>query len=152
MTNVPTDQEVVAGVTDTLLNYCQFLDEKRLDDWIELFTEDCVFIEGPPATGRAHIRRRVRKVLDMFDGLSHHLSNIRVYRTGPHSADAMSYIYAWHDGRERGHLEIWGRYIDSLCQQDGRWLFSRREVRVQGWTGDQDLGLDRVPQQVLPSA
>ena len=150
MTSDLSDQDVVQGVTNTLLDYCQLLDEKRLDEYADLFTEDCVFEEGKPAVGRAHVRAKVRKLLRTFDALSHHLSNIRVTRTGPDTADAISYIYAWHRLAEGGQLEIWGRYVDKHKYEGDRWRIHHRVVQVQGWKGLDDLPLARVAQAALP--
>lgn len=140
-----TDDEVVAGVTATLLDYCYLLDEKRLDEFVQLFTEDVEFEEGGLARGRAHVRGKVRKLLAMFDRLSHHLSNVRVVRTGPQTASASSYIYAWHQLLDGRQLEIWGRYVDEHRFEDGRWKIARRTVQMQGARGIDDLALLRVP-------
>ena len=139
-------QEITQAVTDTLLDYCQLLDEKRLDEFADLFTEDCVFEEGPAAHGRAHVRAKVRKLLLMFESLSHHLSNIRVNVTSENTAKATSYIYAWHQMLDGGQLEIWGRYIDELKIEDGRWKIDHRLVQVQGWKGMDELPIARVAQ------
>ncbi len=138
--------EIVQGVTETLLDYCQLLDEKRLDEFAELFTTDCTFIEGQPAHGRDHVRAKVRKLLLMFDALSHHLSNIRVRPTSETTAEASSYIYAWHQLHNGEQLEIWGRYIDQLKKVEGRWLIHHRQVQTQGWKGLDALDIERVPQ------
>ena len=47
MRTTPTEK-IRQGVTDTLLDYCQFVDEKRLDEFADLFSENCVFDEGAP--------------------------------------------------------------------------------------------------------
>lgn len=150
MASISSDQEVIQGVTNTLLDYCRLLDEKRVDEFAALFTEDCVFEEGKPAVGRAHVRAKVRKLLKTFDALSHHLSNIRVTPTGPDTADALSYIYAWHRLTDGGQLEIWGRYVDQLKLDGDRWRIHHRVVQVQGWKGLDELPLARVPQAALP--
>ena len=144
-----SSQEIIQAVTDTLLDYCQLLDEKRLDEFAELFTEDCLFEEGPPAKGRAHVKAKVRKLLLMFESLSHHLTNIRVNVTSADTADATSYIYAWHQMLDGGQLEIWGRYIDKLKIEDGRWKIDHRLVQVQGWKGLDELPMVRVPHAEL---
>lgn len=140
-----TDDEVVLGVTATMLDYCYLLDEKRLDEFVALFTEDVAFEEAGMAQGRAHVRGKVRKLLAMFDRLSHHLSNVRVERTGPDTARASAYIYAWHQLSDGRQLEIWGRYLDEQRYEDGRWKIARRTVQMQGARGLDDLELMRVP-------
>jgi hypothetical protein len=140
-----TDDEVERGVTATMLDYCYLLDEKRLDEFVELFTDDVAFEEGGLASGKAHVRGKVRKLLAMFNRLSHHLSNVRVERTGPTTAKASAYIYAWHELLDGRHLEIWGRYVDEQRFEGGRWKIARRTVLMQGARGLDDLALMRVP-------
>jgi 3-phenylpropionate/cinnamic acid dioxygenase small subunit len=147
-----TDEEVRAAITDNLLDYCAFLDEKRLDDWAALFTEDVVFDEGGTTEGRAALRTKVLGLLRKFKGLSHHLSNIRVTRTGPGTATSVSYIYAWHELRDGSPMELWGRYVDEHRLEGGRWKIARRTVMVQGGRGTKEIRILRVPQQELPSA
>ncbi len=141
-----TDEEVERGVTATMLDYCFLLDEKRLDAFVELFTEDVQFEEGGLAKGKPHVRAKVRKLLGLFNRLSHHLSNVRVERTGPLTARASAYIYAWHELLDGRHLEIWGRYVDDQRFEDGRWKIARRTVQMQGARGLDNLALVRVPQ------
>ena len=45
-----------------------------------------------------------------------------------------------------GQLEIWGRYIDELKIEDGRWKIDHRLVQVQGWKGIDELPIARVAQ------
>lgn len=142
------DASVVAGVTETLYDYCTFLDEKRLDDFASLFTADCHFEEGSVAIGRDHIRGKVRKLLLMFDALSHHLSNVRVRRTGPDTAEAVSHIHAWHRWNDGSQLKLWGRYVDKLRFEDGRWKYVEHIVLLQGSEGG-DVPIRRVPQEIV---
>jgi len=144
-----TDAEVKAGVTDTMLDYCAFLDEMRLDDFMTLFTDDIEFEEGGLARGKAHVRAKVRKLLDLFHRCHHHLSNIRVTRTGENTASASAYIYAWHQMKSGVILEIWGRYLDEQRLDGGRWKIAKRTVQMQGSRG-MELDLMRVPLAALP--
>lgn len=145
-----SDSEVKEGVTNTMLDYCECLDELRLDDFMALFTEDIEFEEGGLAVGKAHVRAKVRKLLDLFNRCHHHLSNIRVTRTGDTTARASAYIYAWHEMKNGTILEIWGRYLDEQRFEDGRWKIAKRTVQMQGSRG-MELALMRVPLQELPA-
>jgi len=147
-----TDDDVRAAITENLYDYCAFLDEKRLDDWAGLFTEDVVFEEGGTTQGRAALREKVLGLLRKFQALSHHLSNIRVTRTGPETASSVAYIYAWHQLRDGSPMELWGRYVDEHRFEDGRWKISKRTVMVQGGRGTKEIRILRVPQQDLPAA
>ena len=140
----PTE-EVRQGVTETLLDYCQFVDEKRLDEFAQLFTEQCYFDEGGVYQGRAAVRKLVGKLVSGFARMSHHLSNIRVWSTGDVRAEALSYIYAWHQRTDGSQFEIWGRYSDELVWQGDRWYIDRRIVQMQG-----SKGIDELPIQAVP--
>ena len=145
-----TDAEVKEGVTNTMLDYCECLDELRLDDFMELFTDDVEFEEGGMARGKAHVRAKVRKLLDLFHRCSHHLSNTRVQRTGENTARASAYIYAWHHMKTGVMLEIWGRYVDEQRFEGGRWKIAKRNVLMQGSRG-MELELARVALAELPA-
>ena len=140
-------REIVAGVTETLLDYCDCVDEARAADFAALFVEDGVFAEGRPAVGRARIEDRFRKLLAPLVATTHHLSNIRVRPgTDGRTAAARAHIYAWHQRVDGTQFEIWGRYVDDLRQEeDGRWRFVRREVQVAGGRGVDISGLARLP-------
>ena len=137
--------EVRDAVMETLLDYCQFVDEKRIDDFANLFIEDCHFDEGRVYRGRAEVHRIVGKLVSGFARMSHHLSNVRIYSTGPGTAEALSYIYAWHQQHDGHQFEIWGRYQDVLRDDGDRWRFCRREVQMQGFKGLDSLAITPVP-------
>ena len=149
-----TDAEAERAIRDNLLDYCEFLDEKRIDDFIGVFTEDVVFEEAGETVGRAALRKKVLKLLKVFDRLSHHLSNIRITRTGPDTARSTAYIYAYQKLAKSGEiLEIWGRYVSEHRLEDDRWRISKRTVLQQGWRGGFDrLDILEVPVAALPDA
>jgi hypothetical protein len=144
----PTDDEVTAGVTATLLDYAEFVDTCQPDRWADLFCLDGEFDEGRVVAGRENLAVHVRKLLRLFDATAHHITNIRVTRTGAISASASCYVYAWHRKTDGDDFEIWGRYLDDLRVEDGRWRFARRRVEMFGSRG-WDVQLDRVPRGQL---
>lgn len=146
----PNYAQIVDGVTQTLQGYCQFLDEARVDEFVDLFTEDCVMEEGRKAEGRQEIEKGVKRVIALFQSTSHHLSNVRVTPLDTHSADSLAYCYAWHLEHDGTHLEIWARYIDRLrLEDDGRWRIQHRVVQVAGFRGRDKLNLPRVPREKI---
>ena len=138
-------EQVRQAVTETLLDYCQYVDEKRIDEFADLFIEDCVFDEGAVYEGRAAVHRVVSKLVSGFARSSHHLSNIRVWRAEDGDAEALSYIYAWHERNDGRQFEIWGRYVDVLRDDGDRWRFVSREVQMQGARGVDGLTINLVP-------
>ena len=144
-----TDQSgIVEGVTRTMLDYCECVDEGRAEDFAQLFAEDGTFAESTrPAVGREQIERRFRRLLSSLSATSHHLSNVRV-EPGPdgRSASARAYVYAWHQANDGSQFEIWGRYVDELrLEADGRWRFTHRQVLVAGGHGIDVSTFPRVP-------
>jgi 3-phenylpropionate/cinnamic acid dioxygenase small subunit len=139
-----SDEQVRAAVTETLLDYAELVDTCEPDRWADLFCEDGAFDEGTVVEGRENLRVHVRKLLRLFDATAHHISNIRVRRTGAETADASCYVYAWHRRTNGEDFELWGRYTDRLRVEDGRWKFASRRVELFGSRG-WDVTLDRVP-------
>lgn len=149
-----TDHDAERAIRDNLLDYCEFLDEKRIDDFIGIFTEDVVFEEAGETVGRDALRKKVLKLLNVFERLSHHLSNVRIRLTGPDTAESTAYIYAYQKLAKNGEvLEIWGRYVSEHRCEDGRWRISKRTVMQQGWRGGfKHLEIMEVPLATLPES
>ena len=143
-----TDHEVTAAVTDTILDYAEYVDTCEPEKWAALFCRDGVFDEGRIVQGRDDLDLHVRKLLKLFDATAHHMTNIRVRRTGAEMATATSYVYAWHRKTDGDDFEVWGRYCDEFRVEDGRWRFATRRVEMFGSRG-WDIQLDRVPRQSL---
>ena len=38
-----TDGEARAAIADLMADYCHFIDDDRLEDWLDFFVEDCVY-------------------------------------------------------------------------------------------------------------
>lgn len=143
-----TDAEVIAAVTDTLLDYAHFVDTCEADKWAELFCVDGEFDEGRVVQGRDALAIHVRKLLRLFDATAHHISNIRIRRTGPKTATSTCYVYAWHQKTDGDDFEIWGQYSDELLVEEDKWRFSKRRVEMFGSRG-WDIQLDRVARRSL---
>jgi hypothetical protein len=108
------------------------LNEKRLDEFVALFTDDVEFEEGGVARGKPHVRNKVRKLLAVFRRLSHHLSNLRVTRTGPETAKSSAHIYALRHLNDCRVMEICGRYVDEQRFQGGDWKIAKRTELMLG--------------------
>jgi uncharacterized protein (TIGR02246 family) len=123
------------SIRDLVARYNANGDAGRFDPMLELFAEDAV-LEAPGATlrGRAAIRR-------FFEGVAAGAGGRREVRllrhyTATHQIDVRSESQA--RGRcyyavltEKG-LDHWGRYVDEYRRVEGRWLFQRRRVSVDG--------------------
>ena len=124
-------------VRETIARYAHLVDRGRIDELIELFTEDGTLEAGarPPAHGRDAIRafflgtRGRLAAATTRPLIRHHVSNVLVELTDPATATAASYFLAI---TERGP-DHWGRYQDRLVERGGRWLFQHRRARADGY-------------------
>lgn len=121
-------------IRDLVARYNANGDTGRIDDVVALFAEDAVLrVEDRSYTGPAEIRA-------MFDtaaeGTRRRPGSYIRHFTATHQIDLVDDVHA--HGRlyfqvlsEIG-LDHWGRYRDEYCFRDGRWMFQRRSVRVDG--------------------
>ena len=141
-----SDAQAHAAINDTILNYAEYVDGGEIELWAELFCQDAVFDEGQAVTGRAAIQALLPKLLRLFTATAHHISNIRIERTGPHHANATSYVHAWHRKLDGSDFEFWGRYVDAFAFEDDAWRFSSRKIEQFGARGF-ELNVDQVPRR-----
>lgn len=71
-----TDAQAHAAITDTILNYAEYVDGGEIELWAGLFCQDAIFNEGQPVQGRAAIQALLPKLLRLFTATAHHISNI----------------------------------------------------------------------------
>jgi ketosteroid isomerase-like protein len=72
----------------------------------------------PPGKAPTHVR--------------HHVSSIRFESVARDRVEVSSYFAVHTDVG----LDHWGRYRDVLALIDGRWLFTHRRIRVDGFAAD----------------
>ena len=127
-----------AAIRRLVMIYSQLLDDGRLDEWADLFSEDARF----EVWGQVHETR---------DGIKTGIGGMQPPNTGKHIGfatvvelgdDGVSGL-AWTDFialADDGPGE-WGRaykiataarYYDRVVKQDGRWRFAVRQIRMVG--------------------
>jgi ketosteroid isomerase-like protein len=127
--------ELVAreSIRDLIARYNANGDSGRFDDVLALFADDAVMDAGGTAyIGKAGIRSLFDGTAAGFDGgprgLRHFTATSQIDLASPERATARSYYQVLlGDG-----LDHWGRYLDEFSVVDGRWLFTRRRVTVDG--------------------
>jgi uncharacterized protein (TIGR02246 family) len=131
---VVTDEETAVGrdaIRDVIARYNLYGDSGRFDEMLALFVDDATLIvDGASYDGRAAIRGMFEMAVGPApERIRHHTSTLVIDVDGD-SATARCYFQVL---TSQG-LDHWGRYRDQLARIDGRWLFARREVRVDGVT------------------
>jgi len=121
--------------------YCHLLDDRRWEEFVELFTEDGVFAGLEAVTGRAALLDffgvRFPKTTEQF---WHFCTNGTVALDGDTATGRISLEYLSVAGGVS--YASAGHYDDVLVRQNGRWRFRSRAITFyylspvsEGWTG-----------------
>jgi hypothetical protein len=125
-----------AAITDQIVRYARATDWLETEMHREVFAADCVF--ATPHSGDVHgvdaVVDWMNRALTQFEATQHLIGNIAITFTGPTTADAVSYVRAWHRyvDRERPDMELWGEYHDRWVRVDGDWRIQERRVLEAG--------------------
>ncbi|MCF8528239.1 MAG: nuclear transport factor 2 family protein [Candidatus Nanopelagicales bacterium] len=123
----------------------------RATDWLEtenhraVFAKGCVF--ASPHSGDMHgpdaVVEWMNRVLEQFEATQHLIGNISITFTGEDSADAVSYVRAWHRFRDQSKpdMVLWGEYHDRWVRVDGTWRIAERRVKEAGIEPRRDGGV-----------
>jgi 3-phenylpropionate/cinnamic acid dioxygenase small subunit len=117
--------------------YCQLLDDLRLEEWGELFTQDAVWsLPTVSFQGRAEIVKGVGAMEPEERGRVKHITFTPIIEF-----EDEHHAYAWSDltalmKSERGTWSVVaaGRYYDTLEFTGGRWRFKSRICDIE-WDG-----------------
>ena len=122
------DPQLAIGRTIAL--YGQLLDDRRLEEWGRLFTEDAIWsIPGVTFEGRRAIVEGVGAMEPPVTGLVKHLSFTPIV-----VIDTPDHTFAWTDLMAMARpardapweIAAVGRYCDELVRAGDTWLFARR--------------------------
>jgi uncharacterized protein (TIGR02246 family) len=121
-------------IEEVMYEYCDAVDEMRIDELLEIFSPDCQYDIGLGTVlkGRDDVREWLMDRLTPAIFTSHHVSNIRIRLVGDDRATATSSVYA-RSSRPDFHSDLWGRYDDVLVKAQGQWLIDRRKLRAAGY-------------------
>jgi ketosteroid isomerase-like protein len=126
------DRDEIAFV---LNEYCRALDAMELDSVASLFCDDCVVEYGPEDRLQSRGRAAIRKALERlwrWKRTSHHLSNIQISFRDDGTADARSYVIAWHERPDGSTATVYGQYEDRLRREADGWRLARRRQMMNG--------------------
>ncbi len=119
-----------------LVEYCQSLDDGRFDEWIDLFTKDCVFaVMGMTARGRGELRAMVEPVQTAELRGKHLLSEPLIALNGDVASVSTDFVFV----SKTNEVSQAGRYYDIVHRNPDRWRIARREIV---FTGENRVGFD----------
>lgn len=125
------DLETMYQIERLLALYGQLLDDLRMEEWGDLFTEDAVWsIPGTTFRGRDAIVQGVSAMEPPTPGRVKHVAFTPIVELeGPDSARAWAdqLVFSWREDNA-WRLAAAGRYHDRLVRSRGRWRFASRVV------------------------
>jgi SnoaL-like domain len=134
-----------AAISDQMFRYARATDWLETERHRDVFVTDCVF--ASPHSGDVRgidaVVDWMNRALAPFEATQHLIGNIAITFTGATTADAVSYVRAWHryaDG-ERPDMVLWGEYHDRWVQLDGEWRIQERRVLEAGIEPRRDGGV-----------
>jgi 3-phenylpropionate/cinnamic acid dioxygenase small subunit len=133
-----------AEIQDQMFVYARATDWLETENHLRVFAEECVF--ASPHSGDIHGAQTVvdwmNKVLAQFEATQHLISNITITFTGEHTADAVSYVRAWHRflDQSKPDMVLWGEYHDKWERIEGTWRICERRVLEAGIEPRRDGG------------
>lgn len=117
------------GIRQVIAEYCQALDDGRVDDLVALFTSDGASalpgmdpVEGHDALGELY-RNLVPKAPQR-----HLVLNTVVSELGAGRASAVSDLVFLTQNESGWDISLVGRYDDQLREENGHWRFERRRL------------------------
>jgi hypothetical protein len=133
-------------VRDTVARYNASGDQGDLDGLAGCFTPDgTLAVRGTdPWVGHDGIRAGLSTRLARAPGderpapthLHHHVTGLHFVSVAADEVRTVAYFSAF----TQVGLDHWGRYRDRLVPVEDRWLFTRRDVKVDGYAADSLMG------------
>ena len=123
-----TDEE---AIRDVVARYNLYGDSGRITEMLELFADDATLtVDGMAYDGKDAIRGLFETAVGPVpEVIRHHTSTLVIDVAGDKAVARCYFQVLTSQG-----LDHWGRYRDALVRVGRRWVFARREVRVDGMT------------------
>ena len=133
-----------AAITDQMYRSARATDWLETEQHREVFANDCVFASphSGDVVGVDAVVAWMERALAPFEATQHLIGNIWITFTRETSADAVSYVRAWHRHRDRSKpdLVLWGEYHDRWRLVGGSWRIQERRVLEAGIEPRRDGG------------
>lgn len=133
-----------AAIADQMYRYARATDWLDTENHRDVFVADCVF--ASPHSGDVHgidaVVDWMNRALAPIAATQHLIGNISITFTGDGTADAVSYVQAWHRFRDESRVDmiLWGEYHDRWVCVDGTWRIAERRVLEAGIEPRRDGG------------
>jgi 3-phenylpropionate/cinnamic acid dioxygenase small subunit len=114
-------------IRHTFAEFCQYLDDRRFEDWANLFTEDGLF---NTLSGRAAILEMIQGAELATDpdlSRKHVITNAIIDVDGDRAEAHCDLVMYDRHGDGPWTVRI-GRYDDHLVRHGDRWLFAERQL------------------------
>jgi SnoaL-like domain len=125
-----------AAIEDQMYRYARSTDWLDTGGHRDVFVDDCVFASphSGDVVGLDAVVAWMDRVLAQFEATQHLIGNVWITFTGSTSADAVSYVRAWHRYRDssKPDMVLWGEYHDHWVLIDGTWRIKERRVLEAG--------------------
>lgn len=143
------------AIIDLLTAYTVLVDLYDIDGVAALFTVDCVTDYGPGRGGRVigrdDVRERIRRGQAEFRLTHHQHGQIEITLADDDTtAEALSYLSAWHERWDGSRDRVFMRYLDRLTKTADGWRIAERKVVVSGVEGFAGVEWVWVERQVPP--
>ena len=123
-------------IAEQMYRYARATDWLDVEEHRNVFLEDCVF--ASPHSGDIHgidaVVAWMDQALARFEATQHLIGNISITFTGDRSAEAVSYVRAWHRPHDPNQPDmiLWGEYHDRWLRTAGEWRIAERRVLEAG--------------------
>lgn len=114
--------------------YSLYIDSKRIDELVELFTDDALVDETgiglPAAQGREKLRTYFADGAAAVQSMIHYVTNHIFDHYDGTTARGLCFVLAEARDLKGGQIKVFGHYQDEYVKLSGRWRFRSRIVKA----------------------
>jgi hypothetical protein len=133
--------EDLEAIKTVIAKYCYYVDQRRLEDLMELFHQNAQVNVGPMGEykGKGEIRKFYGEVVPQINSDAWHLVHNQIIEIK--GGEATSCAYFEVNAIQKGEAIVGaGIYEDKLVKEAGQWFFILRDIRIdymgplkEGW-------------------